>query len=145
MITRLQTLLEEARIIILGMSNPRSKSIRKIEGLAEPIMIHLALVAAYPRSTYQKHWRAEITSFMKRVRYYQLSCKVDIPDSVVLQLIYEHPLGSTKDKSLALELAKDHMERGFFMKPPEADEENYLAFPFEETFKSLIKNPSYLR
>ena len=132
--TDFQNFLEDARIVVLSMSNSRSKSISKIEELAEPILLHLALVAAYPDSSYQKHWRNELSAFLSRVCYYQAACKVSLSDSTVLQLVYERPLGTERDKAAALMLAKAHMKRGNLGHSPlpVVNSALYFSFPFKQ-------------
>lgn len=138
--THFRSFFEDALIKIFGKTTTLSKATREIDELAEPIMLHLALIAAYPGSVHQHQWSTVLDYFLSRVVYYQNSCKVEISESKVLQLVYDKPLGDLLGKAIALSRARTHIKKDQNSSAVEVENTaGYYTYPFKATLACRLK------
>jgi hypothetical protein len=134
----------EAYVAILSMSAKKKKIVLdRVRSHSMQIACHLFLVVAFPGAQEQNHWRKEIRNFFTEVNRWRKRSSVLIPDSVILQILYEEPLGTKDDKAATLEEAIDNMKD--FSSNPIPDRSALESTDFLDLIRKLLDNPRYLQ
>jgi len=107
------------------------------------IACHLFLVVAFPDAQEQNHWRKELRNYFTEVNRWWKRSSVSIPESAVLKLLYEEPLGTDRDKLITMDDAIDHMKD--FVSNPQPNRSAVGSTDFRVLIQKLLNNPRYLQ
>jgi hypothetical protein len=139
----LSRLVVNAQLRIVAMGRKRRQALNLISSLQVVVADHLTLVVGYPGAQEQNHWRKELRNYFQDILDYQDSSNVDIPRSLLLEILYEETFSTPNDIRIQTRRAARHFQD--HPSNPSLDAQAVESTDFKSLILKLLDDPRYLQ